>query len=308
MKARAALLVLLALSSCVLQADPGKPGEQGPPGGEGPKGDPGDSVWTQGSEGISYSGGNVGVGTDAPSACIDVQGTLSQPLTGVVAVPAGSSMVIGGGTLFTQELRVGDAIRIGDEVFTVARIADDTQLTLSGAHVAGALNATAYADPPLVVVQNGAGQPVMVIDKSGTMKLGHEAPGAKLEVQGGIKTTSDFYARGYSITDSITVRTIVTKQSANAVCPIGKAIYTPWSYRGQTGAQICAADHQGLHACGAVVFVYVNTSNGFGTYPPNDIGCESPVPDPWPWGTDYNVPDTLDGEWSHGNTHVVCCY
>ena len=65
-------------------------------------------------------------------------------LTGTVSVTAGTAAVTGTGTAFTTELAVGDAIKIGSEVFTVSAIASPTSLTLDSNHVAGASGATAY--------------------------------------------------------------------------------------------------------------------------------------------------------------------
>jgi len=59
-------------------------------------------------------------------------------LTGTVSVSAGTDAVTGVGTLFTDELEVGDSVIIADEVRVVSAIADDTGLTLSTNHTAGA--------------------------------------------------------------------------------------------------------------------------------------------------------------------------
>ncbi|MBL8848183.1 MAG: peptidylprolyl isomerase, partial [Planctomycetaceae bacterium] len=63
---------------------------------------------------------------------------FTQNLTGTATVAAGATQVTGTGTQFTTELKVGGAIQIGTQTFTVSAIASNTQLTLSQAHTAGA--------------------------------------------------------------------------------------------------------------------------------------------------------------------------
>ncbi|MHA1286838.1 MAG: hypothetical protein ACTSPB_05480 [Candidatus Thorarchaeota archaeon] len=65
-------------------------------------------------------------------------------LTGTVSIIADTDDVVGVSTLFTTELSVGDQIKIGDETKVVASIEDDTHLTLTTNHIAGATDATAY--------------------------------------------------------------------------------------------------------------------------------------------------------------------
>jgi len=58
-------------------------------------------------------------------------------LTGTVNVAGGSNAVVGTGTLFTTELKVGDAIQIGTETHFVTAITDDLNLTLEGNYASG---------------------------------------------------------------------------------------------------------------------------------------------------------------------------
>lgn len=104
------------------------------------------------------------------------------------------------------------------------------------------------------------------------------------------------------------IRAILSKATANSYCPSGSvAIHTPYSYRGKTGNQICAADGRAKYTCAAVKYIYITNSNGYGSYPTNDPSCGSSIRTPWPWGDEYDAPNTLDGEWGHGDTYVVCC-
>ncbi len=112
---------------------------------------------------------------------------------------------------------------------------------------------------------------------------------------------------GYQLDGVENIRAIVPKGSANTVCPSGTAIHVPLSFRGKTGNQICAADTRGKTTCTAVKYVYVTAGNGWGAYGPSDGACTSAVQAPWPWGLSYTSPDTLDGEWGHPSSWVVCC-
>jgi hypothetical protein len=118
----------------------------------------------------------------------------------------------------------------------------------------------------------------------------------------------DVSSYGASISRIINVRNIVPKTMANGYCPTGStAIYTPRSYIGKTGNDICAANVRTAKTCMAVNFVWVTTANGSGQYSVHNLTCASNVNVPWPWGSDNNVPDTMDGEWGYGSTWVVCC-
>ncbi len=107
----------------------------------------------------------------SPKACLHVTGDLSTPLTGKVSVAIGSASVSGVETLFTKELAVGDAIRVGTEVSNVTQIIDDVTLVIDLAHTAGAQDATAFTDGDLLLVQNGSGDEKLVVDEHGNVKV-----------------------------------------------------------------------------------------------------------------------------------------
>ena len=140
---------------------------------------------TESGNGIYYGPGNVGVGDKQPKADLSILGNLSRPLTGRITVPANSSNAMGVGTRFTKELTVGDSLRIGNKVFIVTGIANDTALNLDAPHPVGAFNATAYTDSDLLSVETGAEVESLVIDKSGNVGIGKRPdPGHKLDVKG----------------------------------------------------------------------------------------------------------------------------
>nr|VFJ74583.1 MAG: Fibrinogen beta and gamma chains, C-terminal globular domain [Candidatus Kentron sp. FW] len=165
----------------------GTPGPKGDKGDPGPKGDTGDGFWSESGNTIHYADGNVGVGSATPGADLSILGNLSRSLTGHVAVPKGSNNVTGVGTRFTRELVVGDSLSIGNEIFTVEKILGDTELTISGSHTAGVLNATAYSDSDLLSVRTGAEVDSFVISKSGNVGIGTGTPETKLDIRGGVK-------------------------------------------------------------------------------------------------------------------------
>nr|VFK60761.1 MAG: Collagen triple helix repeat-containing protein [Candidatus Kentron sp. TUN]VFK70042.1 MAG: Collagen triple helix repeat-containing protein [Candidatus Kentron sp. TUN] len=151
---------------------------------------PATGSWSKSGKHIYYThvdGGNVGIGTQTPTADLSILGNLSHPLTGHVMVTAGSSAVTGEETRFTQELRVGDSLLIGEEVFLVTKIHGDTALTVDTPSTVGTLNATAYTDSDLLSVQTGAEEQALVVDRTGNVGIGTAAPKAKLDVAGGIR-------------------------------------------------------------------------------------------------------------------------
>ena len=104
-------------------------------------------------------------------------GGLIRRLTGDVAITPGTAAVVGTGTLFDTELFVGESIQIREENFTVLSIADATNFTLSGNHVAGAgagigggLNAIVFAEDLVLDVKNFDGTSRLKVDRIGKLK------------------------------------------------------------------------------------------------------------------------------------------
>jgi hypothetical protein len=80
------------------------------------------------------SAGNIGMGTNAPGAQLEIKGALAKALTGTFTATNGSTAISSGSsTAFLTELAVGSPIKIGTETFTVTAIASDTALTLDSA-------------------------------------------------------------------------------------------------------------------------------------------------------------------------------
>jgi hypothetical protein len=136
------------------------------------------------------SGGNVGIGTVAPSALLALQGNTPTALTGTLAVTNLSATVTGTTTLFTTELNVGDAIKISGVTYQVATIVSATSLTLTTSYAGvTASGLTGYKDSNLFAINNGFGTGLVTVNKSGNVGIGTTNPQDKLSVNGNILIT-----------------------------------------------------------------------------------------------------------------------
>jgi hypothetical protein len=148
---------------------------------------------------IRGDSGKVGIGTTNPDANLHVKGNLNKQLTGLVGLPSGSPSVTGTGTLFMQELNVGDCVKIGDEIFLVISISSNVELTLDRPIINGVTDAFIFADSDLFHVESGCGASHMIMDKTGNVGIGTINPTAKLDVEGKIRGNA-IYSYDYSET------------------------------------------------------------------------------------------------------------
>lgn len=225
--------------------------------------------------------------------------------TGATLNSSGTT-VTGAGTAFTSQLSEGDELIVGvganRQSRLVVAVASDTSLTTDSAFSPQLVSSTYSYQKPVTHLTDSSRSGGLVVNSRGAVGIGTKVPRALLDVRGDVA----IYGRSASLV--FNVRSIVSKTSADAVCgQTATAIYVPRSYLGKTGTEICAADVRKKATCAAVRYVFVTTDNQFGAYPTNDLSCASAVQVAWPWGTDYGAPDTLSGEWGHGDTHVVCC-
>jgi hypothetical protein len=142
--------------------------------------------WTQdGSGNINNTNpGNVKVGgAGTPTSVLHTKGNLSSQLTGTVAVTQNSMTVNGTGTAFTTELAVGDSIKIGTSAFTVSAISSATSLTLDANYTGTtASGLSAFRDPSLFSIDNGAGVSKLTVDRSGKVGIGTATPSSRLSI------------------------------------------------------------------------------------------------------------------------------
>ncbi len=129
------------------------------------------------------STGFVGIGTTSPASNLEVKGGASQALTGTVDIVSGTDTLTGTGTSFDTELNVGDAIKVGNEVFTVSAISDATNLTLDSNHSAGATGVTATSDSTLMNIINSDDRDIFTVHASGRLGVNEPSPIADLHIK-----------------------------------------------------------------------------------------------------------------------------
>jgi predicted subunit of tRNA(5-methylaminomethyl-2-thiouridylate) methyltransferase len=134
---------------------------------------------------INGTNGNVGIGTDRPSAKLEVAGTTK--LNGDVDIATSGSLFFG------REVRQminlwSNSYGIGIQSYTqYYRTNKNFAWYKGGSHNDGELNA-------------GAGGTVQMVIKDGNVGIGTRSPSAKLEVNGNVKATS-FEGNGASLTN-----------------------------------------------------------------------------------------------------------
>jgi hypothetical protein len=128
--------------------------------------------------------GNIDLGTlkIINGSGVSLKGDLSSNLTGTVDVSAGMSAVSGTGTNFTTQTQVGDAIKIGTEIFTISSIADNTNLVIDSNHIAGASSVVASVDRTILSFDSGDSQSRFFIGGNGNVGIGGNIPTEKLSV------------------------------------------------------------------------------------------------------------------------------
>jgi hypothetical protein len=141
-----------------------------------------------------FMGGN-GAGSGATiDSRLSVFGNLNETLTGTVTINLGGTTVVGVGTLFLTELAVGDAYGIGDEVFTIATITDNLNLTVTQGSPEQKDNTVHFKDSfNLIALGNGDRVKKVVVNRDGNVGIGLTNPSQKLHVEGSARITGAYY-------------------------------------------------------------------------------------------------------------------
>ncbi len=259
----------------------------------------------------SGSLGSLAISTPGAQARLAATGAPAWTGSGLVSFLSSTPTTLQGdaNTKFLVEIAVGDILVVNGDTrlaMAVTASAVTVDLAMTGT---GFVNKSYTVQKPVAqVFRSGSTTPALTVNALGNVGIGTSVPNAALAVNGTVAASADLSSYGASTSLVINVRAILTKAAANGFCPTGStAIYTPRSYLYKTGDQICAANAQPARTCAGVKFVYVTAANGNGAYPTNDQPCTASLGVAWPWGWDYPAPDTLDSEWSHGDTFVVCC-
>lgn len=124
---------------------------------------------------------NLGSQKILNGSAISLKGKLDTNLTGTVATN-GTVNVIGTGTSFTSELSIGDAIVIAGEIFTVASIADNSNLTLDSAHSQTLSGEIASKDSTILSLSNGDDSSLFSVVGNGNIGVGISNPNASLHL------------------------------------------------------------------------------------------------------------------------------
>lgn len=150
---------------------------------------------------------------------------LSSRLTGTVSKSATSTTLTGASTLFTTQLALGDAIKIGNEVFTVSAIASATSLTLDSAAVYSESTKFAYKDFALWGASSGDGTQRVSVNSAGALVM--SAPSGVAVLRSG--TVAALVQQAPAPAAATATATLTTAQVLSGVIagdPAGDATWT----------------------------------------------------------------------------------
>ncbi|MFC1644726.1 hypothetical protein ACFL08_01715 [Patescibacteria group bacterium] len=172
---------------------------------------------SDGAGGIRNNG--IGLGTISPETMLDVAGTTrttaatTTVLTGTID-PVASTTVTGVGTIFTDELIVGDRITVTGQTRTVMAIASDTSLTVGAAFSDNANDTSPDKLPAQFIVRDSSDNVDFVISERGYAGIGITNPNEKLVIDSGSVLLDN--AQGYKINDSTGIaRALVSYTTLN---------------------------------------------------------------------------------------------
>lgn len=165
--------------------------------------------------------GNLAYTDSTPPAPVALTGTVSTAALGVT--------MTGVGTLFTQELIIGQMILVGDDIFTVYLIASDTSLTVTEAFPSTLAGATAYRTQTITEVDNLRGNLI----RGNVLKT---ANGNLLAVGDGVVTLNGSpLSASLAASKRLTLAIYDPDTMTYTIFPLGMAIPTLTTVTGQAG-------------------------------------------------------------------------
>ena len=160
---------------------------------------------------IGVSGSNVGIGANLPHTRFQIQSIAE---TGTGTIYTTGTAVLGSGTAFDSELRIGDEIIVGEETRTIVSIEGEANLTIDSTF-------TSELNNQIFVFS----RPILVVDDSGKVGIGVFNPAEKFTVNGEIMALAGGSIRfadansshyvGFQAPATVTSNTIWTLPSAD---------------------------------------------------------------------------------------------
>jgi microcystin-dependent protein len=151
-------------------------------------------IWNQASapqaggfniSGNGLIGGNLLMGTETPSARLNVTGAL--PFSGTGSLSSSDTTVTGTGTMFTNELHVGDVLIVGDKKRIIGAIVSDTELITLTAFDPILTDSIYQYQQPVASFATQSGNSALFVSAEGNVGIKTAIPTKELEVSGTIK-------------------------------------------------------------------------------------------------------------------------
>ena len=117
--------------------------------------------------------GQIGIicnGSTTASAMMMARSNMKEQLAGTFTATNGSAnLTSGSSTAFFSEIKVGQSIKVGSDVHTVASIASNTQLTMDGTFTGTTGTFSATSDPSLIEALDGKGHILFRVSRDNTL-------------------------------------------------------------------------------------------------------------------------------------------
>ena len=114
--------------------------------------------------------GIIGNGSTTASAMLMARSNMKEQLAGTFTATNGSAnLTSGSSTAFFSEIKVGQSIKVGSDVHTVASIASNTQLTMDGTFTGTTGTFSATSDPSLIEALDGKGHILFRVSRDNTL-------------------------------------------------------------------------------------------------------------------------------------------